>query len=114
LGDLNHATRYAAITGAAIGLLAGPAGVVLGGLVGAGVGRAITRLPDSGMFEHLEKEVEHGMEPEGSALLVYVITTHVEKWVTRLEEAGATVTHETVADDAFEDPTVINPLTVSH
>ena len=115
LGDLNHATRYGAITGAAVGLLAGPAGVVIGSLVGAGVGKALTRLPDSGMFEHLEKEIEQGMEPGGSALIAYVIAPHVEKLVARLEEAGATnVTHETVADDAFVDPTAINPLSVSH
>ncbi len=114
LGDLKHGARYGAITGAAIGLLAGPGGAVIGGLVGAGIGKLTNRLTDVGMFEHLEKETEQGLDPGASALLTYVVATHVENLVTRLENAGATVTHETVADDAFEDTATINPLSVSH
>jgi uncharacterized membrane protein len=94
--------KYGAITGGLVFLIAGPAAAVVGAAAGALTGAGINRLTDHGVPKNLIKEVEESLSPGSSGVIAYVELNWVEKAVARLEEAGATVTHETLDDASFD------------
>ena len=94
--------KYGAVTGGLAFLIAGPAAAIVGAGVGALVGAGINKLSNYGVPKNLIKEVEESLSPSSSGIIAYVEMSWVDKAVRRLEEAGATVTHETL-DDASLD-----------
>jgi len=98
--DKKQGTIFGAITGGIIGLLGGPIGLVIGAAAGAATGRVTANLADFGISEGLIKGIESGMQPGSSAIIAYVEMAWANKAVNRLEELGATVYHETLAEGA--------------
>ena len=89
------------VTGAAVGLLAGPVGWALG--IGALIGGLAAKLRDSGFSDERLRRLGESLKPSSSALLAVV----EHRWVATLEkqlaEEGAnTLTEEIGADIAKE------------
>jgi uncharacterized membrane protein len=94
--------KYGAITGGLVFLIAGPAAAIAGAAAGALVGAGISKLSDYGVPKNLIKEMEESLSPGSSGIIAYVEMSWIDKAVARLEEAGATVTHETLDDASFD------------
>lgn len=89
---------YGALTGALAGLLVGgPIGGAIGAVAGGVGGRAVSDITDHGVPESLVDSMRDSLEPGSSALLVYLDARWTGKAISRVEEAGGTVSHEPVA-----------------
>jgi uncharacterized membrane protein len=106
--DKKQGTVFGAITGGIIGLIGGPVGVVLGAAAGAATGRVTANLADYGVSDGLIKGIESEMQPGSSAIILYLEMKWADKAVTRLEEHGATVYHETLGEDNRRLPHAVN------
>ena len=106
IGDVapKRGAIFGAVSGGLLGLMVGPVGAVVGALAGAATGGATARLADYGVSNRLIKDIENGLKPGSSAAIVYVEMNWVDRAISRLQELGAEVIHETLAG---ED---INPL----
>ena len=104
-GDLKagRGAVFGAITGAIVGLVGGPVGAIVGAAAGAATGGATAKLTDYGVSDKLIKETRNGLQPGSSAIIVYVELNWVNKAINRLEEAGATVYHETLEEDVSQE-----------
>lgn len=94
--DAKHGAAFGAITGGLIGLLGGPVGAIAGALLGGTTGGVSAKLIDFGVSESLIKDIERGLQPGSSALILYVELNWASKAVTLLEQAGATVSRTTM------------------
>ena len=105
LGDVDpkRGRVFGAVTGAVVGLLGGPVGAIAGAIAGAVTGGAAAGLIDYGVPGKMIKVVQKGLQPGSSALIAYVELTWVEKAITLLEEAGATVAHSTMETHDVDD-----------
>jgi uncharacterized membrane protein len=89
---------YGALTGALAGLLVGgPIVGAIGAVAGGVGGSAISDITDHGIPESLVDDIRDGLNPGSSALLVYLDQQWTAMAISRLNEAGATVTHEPVS-----------------
>lgn len=93
---------FGAITGALVGLVGGPVGAVAGAVAGAATGGATAKLADYGVSDKLIKEVQHGLQPGSSAIIVYLEIAWLDKAITMLEKNGAVVYHETIESNLDE------------
>lgn len=66
------------------------------------MGAGISKLTEYGVPKNLIKEMEESLSPGSSGIIAYVEMSWIDKAVARLEEAGATVTHETLDDSTFD------------
>ena len=93
--------KLGGITGAAIGLMAGPA-LIVPAAVGALVGGLASKLRDSGFADERLKMLGTGLVPESSAIVAVV----EHKWVAQLEEemeeAGADLFTAALSADIAE------------
>jgi uncharacterized membrane protein len=103
-GDLGagQGRLFGAITGGLIGLLAGPAGVVIGALAGAGAGGFAAKRIDMGLSDEFLKGFQERLQPGGSALVVLV----EHKWAQSLPDVlggleGVTV-QQTLTDEMVQ------------
>jgi uncharacterized membrane protein len=76
-------TKQGAVTGgvigAAVGILAGPVGIIGGGAIGAGIGGLAAKLRDSGFPDAQLKGLGEDLSPGASALVALVDDDAVEK-----------------------------------
>jgi uncharacterized membrane protein len=76
-------TKQGAVTGgvigAAVGILAGPVGIVGGGAIGAGIGGLAAKLRDSGFPDAQLKGLGEDLTPGASAIVALVDDDAVEK-----------------------------------
>jgi len=105
VGDLKagKGAVFGAITGAIIGLIGGPVGAIAGAAAGAATGGVTAKITDYGVSDKLIKETQNGLPPGSSAIITYVELNWVSKAINRLEEAGATVYHETLDEDVSQE-----------
>jgi uncharacterized membrane protein len=91
-----------AITGGLLGLMVGPVGAIAGAIAGAATGGASAKLLDYGVSNRMIKDIENSLKPGSSAAIVYVEMKWVGQAITRLEELGAEVVHETLESDMID------------
>jgi uncharacterized membrane protein len=105
VGDLKagRGAVFGAITGALVGLVGGPIGAIAGAAAGAATGGATAKIADYGVSDKLIKETQNGLQPGSSAIIAYVELDWVSKAINRLEEAGATVYHETLEENVTQE-----------
>jgi uncharacterized membrane protein len=102
--DTKHGAVFGAITGGVIGLLGGPVGAVVGAVAGAAAGGATAKLADYGVDNKLIEDVEQGLQPGSSALIVFVEVKSVSGAVGMLKRLGATsVSHDTMKSEVFDE-----------
>ena len=93
-----------ALVGGVVGLLAGPAGVVLGAGAGALIG-GVAAAPDKGIKDERLEKIGDSLEPGTSAIVAIVEHKWVEKVEEALEEEAADVLTETLSADIHEQLT---------
>lgn len=101
--------RIGAIAGAMLGILGGPAGIVLLGLGGAAAGNLVANLTHAGVSKEMIEAVEEGLEPGSSAVVVVVEHEHHDLLLRDLKHLGATILSESVEAHHIEGKWVISP-----
>ena len=93
--------RLGGITGAVVGLMAGPA-LVVPAAVGALVGGMASRLRDTGFSDDRLKMLGEGLQPESSAIVAVVEHKWVQQLEEEMEEVGADVFTAVLSADIAE------------
>jgi uncharacterized membrane protein len=88
-----------ALVGGALGLLAGPVGVVTLGAAGAIIGGLSAKMDDVGFDDSRLKLLGESLEPGKSAILAVLESKYVEKLVEELKLRGARVAVEELPRD---------------
>jgi uncharacterized membrane protein len=97
-------TKQGALTGgaigAAVGLIAGPVGVIGGGAIGAGIGSLAAKLRDSGFPDAQLKGLGEDLTPGAAAIVVLVDDDAVDKAqeLLKVVDAERVVVHDVSAD----------------
>lgn len=101
--------RIGAVAGAILGVLGGPATMVILGAGGAAVGDLIASLLHSGVSKQTVDAVEEGIQPGSSAVIVIVEEEAGSLIARDLKEAGAEVLNEMVDSNAIKGKYLISP-----
>ena len=101
--------RIGAVAGAMLGILGGPAGMVLLGLGGAAAGSLVANLTHAGVSKEMIEKVEAGLEPGSSALVVIVESENHDLIVRDLKHLEATILSEAVEAHHIEGKWLISP-----
>jgi uncharacterized membrane protein len=88
-----------ALVGGALGLLAGPVGVITLGAAGAALGGISAKLDDVGFDDERLKMLGESLEPGKSAILAVLESQFSEKLVQELNNRGAQVAVEDLPKD---------------
>jgi uncharacterized membrane protein len=88
-----------ALVGGALGILAGPVGVVTFGALGAALGGLSAKLDDVGFDDTRLKMLGETLEPGKSAIVAVLETEFKERLVTEFENRGARVAAEDLPGD---------------
>jgi uncharacterized membrane protein len=91
-----------ALIGGALGLLAGPAGVVAFGALGAALGGLTSKLDDVGFSDERLERLGNRLPPDKAAIVVITESKFQQKLVEELEVRGATVGVEDLPKDFKE------------
>ncbi|HUS94432.1 MAG TPA: DUF1269 domain-containing protein [Patescibacteria group bacterium] len=110
LGGKKKATEIGAIAGAALGLLGGPATMIVMGAGGAAAGNLIASLTHAGISKKTISGVEKGLEPGSSAVLVVVDHGKHQVILNDLKHLGAHLYSDTVDSDEVEGKYMISPV----
>ncbi|UCC53629.1 MAG: DUF1269 domain-containing protein, partial [Anaerolineaceae bacterium] len=101
--------RIGAIGGAMLGILGGPAGMVLLGLGGAAAGNLVANLTHAGVSKEMIETVEEGLEPGSSAVVVIVELERRDLILRDLKQLGAKILSEAVESHEIEGKWLISP-----
>ena len=96
---------WGAVTGGLVGLLAGPAGVVVGALAGLGLGGLAGSEIDAGFSNEFLENLDQYLQPGSSALILLMEHHWVESAEKSLDAMGGTVFQETLTDRLVKDLT---------
>ena len=103
------ARRIGAVTGAMLGVIGGPAAMVVMGAAGAAVGNLITNLTHAGFSKKMIETVENGLEPGSSAVLVIVEQERHNLLIKDLKDLGASTITENIESHEVEGKYFISP-----
>ena len=103
------ARKIGAISGAVLGVLGGPAAMVVLGAAGAAVGNLITNLTHAGISKKMIETIEEGLEPGSSAVLVIVEEEHRHLLINDLKDLGAATINESVESHEVEGKYLMSP-----
>ena len=110
LGDPNKkARRIGAVAGGMLGLLGGPAAMVIVGAGGAAAGNLVANLMHSGVTKNMINAVEDGLQPGSSAVIIIVEPERSHLIVKDLKEHGAIILSQAVESHAIEGKYMIQP-----
>ena len=110
LGDPNKkARRIGAVAGGMLGLLGGPAAMVIVGAGGAAAGNLVANLMHSGVTKNMINAVEDGLQPGSSAVIIIVEPESSHLIVKDLKEHGAIILSQAVESHAIEGKYMIQP-----
>lgn len=91
-----------ALAGALIGLLGGPAGAVAGAIAGAMTGGAVADRLDLGFSNAFLAEIQKGLDPEHSLVMILTEASHADAAVAELEQFPGLLLREVVKDQLLE------------
>ena len=96
---ISGGARIGALVGGALGILAGPVGVITLGAAGAVVGGLSAKLDDVGFDDERLEMLGETLEPGKSAILAVLESQYSEKLVQELKNRGAQVAVEDLPKD---------------
>ena len=91
--------RIGALVGGALGILAGPAGVITFGAVGAALGGMTAKLDDVGFDDDQLERLGKTLQPGESAILAVLESKYADLLAEKLQERGARVAREKMPKD---------------
>jgi uncharacterized membrane protein len=101
--DAKKGRMWGAITGGLVGLLAGPAGVVVGALAGLGLGGLAGSKIDTGFSNKFLENLDQYLKPGTSALILLMEHHWVRSAAESMGDLGGVVLEETLTDKLVED-----------
>lgn len=107
--DRRKAHRIGALAGTVLGILGGPATMIVLGIGGAAAGDLVSRLTHAGISKEMVDHVEEGLEPGSSAVFVIVDHGRHHLVVSDLKEVGCIVKHESVSTKEAEKRFLMSP-----
>ena len=107
--DRKKARRIGAIAGAVLGVLGGPATMVILGGAGAAAGDLVSRLTHAGISKEMIANVEEGLEPGSSAVLVIVEHGKHNLIINDLKAEGCLIKNETVGSSEVQKRYLMSP-----
>lgn len=96
---------WGAVTGGLVGLLAGPAGVVVGALAGLGLGGLAGSKIDAGFSNDFLENLNQYLQPGSSALILLMEHHWVQSAAQSMDDLGGMVLQETLTDRLVKDLT---------
>lgn len=103
------ARRIGAVAGALLGVLGGPATMVILGGAGAAAGDLVVRLTHAGISKEMIASVEEGLEPGSSAVLVIVEHGRHHLIINDLNDMGSAVVNETIGSTEIKKRYLMSP-----
>ena len=103
------ARKIGAVAGGMLGLLGGPAAMVILGAGGAAAGNLAANLMHSGVTKNMINAVEDGLQPGSSAVIIIVEPESHHLIVKDLKEHGAIIMSQAVESHAIEGKYMIQP-----
>lgn len=100
--DKKRGTRFGLITGGLIGLVGGPAGMVVAAAAGAVTGRTAAKRIDVGLPDEYLAQIEKEMAPGSSALVAVVEHEWAGNVVDELEKFGGKVFQQALPDELVD------------
>jgi uncharacterized membrane protein len=97
--DPKHGALFGAITGGLVGLLGGPIGVAVGAAAGAAAGGLAAGRIDMGFPDEYLEQLEEGLQPGSSALVILVDGETVDEVVERLAVFEGQILRQSLNDD---------------
>lgn len=97
--DPRHGALFGAITGGLVGLLGGPIGVAVGAAAGAAAGGLAAGRIDMGFPDEYLEQLEEGLQPGSSALVILVDGETVDEAVERLAVFDGQILRQSLSDD---------------
>jgi uncharacterized membrane protein len=97
--DSKHGALFGAITGGLVGLLGGPIGVAVGAAAGAAAGGLVAGRIDMGFPDEYLEQLEEGLQPGSSALVILVDGETVDEAVERLAVFDSQILRQSLSDD---------------
>lgn len=97
--DPRHGALFGAITGGLVGLLGGPIGVAVGAAAGAAAGGLAAGRIDMGFPDEYLEQLEEGLQPGSSALVILVDGETVDEAVERLAVFEGQILRQSLSDD---------------
>lgn len=107
--DKKKARRIGAITGAVLGIVGGPPGMLLLGLGGAAAGNLVAKLTHAGISKEMIEVVEEGLEPGSSAVMVILEHGHHHVILNDLKDIGGVIVNESVESTQAEKRFLMSP-----
>ena len=103
--DPKKGRLWGAVTGGLVGLLAGPAGVVIGALAGLGLGGLAGSKIDAGFSNEFLENLDQYLQPGSSALILLIEDHWVKSAAESMDGMGGVVLQETLTDRLVKDLT---------
>ena len=94
--------KVGALVGGALGILAGPGGVVAFGALGAAVGGLTSKLDDVGFSDARLERLGNRLQPGKAAIVIVTQAKYKQKLVEEIEKRGANVGVEDLPKDFKE------------
>jgi uncharacterized membrane protein len=94
--------KVGALVGGALGILAGPGGVIAFGALGAAVGGLTSKLDDVGFSDARLERLGNRLQPGKAAIVIVTQAKYKEKLVEEIEKRGANVGVEDLPKDFKE------------
>lgn len=110
IGGKKKATEIGAIAGAALGILGGPATMVVMGAGGAAAGNLIASLSHAGISKKTINAIEKGLDPGSSAVVVVVDHGRHHVILNDLKHLNAQLYSDTIDSDEVEGKYMISPV----
>jgi uncharacterized membrane protein len=101
--DAKQGRIWGAITGGLVGLLAGPAGVVVGALAGLGLGGLAGSKIDTGFNNEFLENLAQYLQPNTSALILLMEHHWAESAAESMGDLGGMVLQQTLTDTLVKD-----------
>jgi uncharacterized membrane protein len=96
---------WGAVTGGLVGLLAGPAGVLIGALAGLGLGGLAGSKIDAGFDNDFLENLDQYLQPGSSALILLMEHHWARSAAESLDDIGGVVFQQTLTDQLVKDLT---------
>ena len=92
--EISGEVGIGALVGGALGILAGPLGIITFGAMGAALGGISAKLDDVGFDDSQLERLAESLQPGESAILAVLDSKYVDLLVEKLQERGARVARE--------------------
>ena len=97
--DVKHVAFFGAVSGGLIGLLGGPAGVIVGAAAGAATGGIAANQIDMGFSDEMLQKLQESLQPGSSAIMALIEHKFSERVIEALADFGGQRIQQVLTDE---------------